>query len=190
MTASRLVHLMRHGTPAVEGLLLGRTDAPVTDMGVAACTRRAAGIDVRHVVASDLQRARRCASAIAAPLGLAVMVDPRWRELDFGDWDGCAPASIDPAALGNFYDDPETAAPPRGERWSALCARVADAVAALPDEPALVVTHGGAMRAVLANACGFDRRQVWAFDLPYAAMLSLRIWSGPQPTVQIVGLST
>ena len=94
------------------------------------------------------------------------------------------------SALGNFYDDPETAAPPRGERWSALCARVADAVAALPDDPALVVTHGGAMRAVLANACGFDRRQVWAFDLPYAAMLSLRIWSGPQPTVQIVGLST
>jgi alpha-ribazole phosphatase len=54
----------------------------------------------------------------------------------------------------------------------------------------LVVTHGGAIRAALADLCGFDRRQIWAFDLPYAALVSLRIWPGPKRTVQIVGLAT
>ena len=181
---------MRHGAPAVEGLLLGRTDIPVTDAGIASCATRARELDISHVIASDLQRASRCATAIAAPRGLAVEIDPRWRELDFGDWDGCTPASIDQDALARFYDDPDAAAPPRGERWSVLCSRVADAVAALPDEPALVVTHGGAMRAVLATACGFDLRQVWAFHLPYTSLISLRIWSSAQPTVQILGLST
>ncbi|WP_438907651.1 histidine phosphatase family protein, partial [Bacillus licheniformis] len=81
-----------------------------------------------------------------------------------------APASIDPAALGRFWDDPDAAAPPGGERWSALVARVGAAIAELPPEPTLIVTHGGAMRAALHVLCGFDVRTVWAFTLPYASL--------------------
>lgn len=189
MTPSML-YLMRHGAPAAEGRLLGRTDEPATTAGIEACVASARGLAVSRVIASDLVRAHACAAAIAAPLGVAVDVDRRWRELDFGEWDGVAPSSIDPAAFARFHDDPDAAAPPGGERWSALCDRVSDALAALPAEPILVVTHGGAMRAALAVACGFDRRQIWAFDLPYAALLSLRVWPGEERVVQIVGLTT
>ncbi|HXH15911.1 MAG TPA: histidine phosphatase family protein [Sphingomonas sp.] len=189
-----MLYLMRHGAPEREGRLLGRTDDPVTQAGIFACTARAAGLAVDQIVSSDLARAGDCASAIAAPLGRSVTQDPRWRELDFGDWDGHAPSSVDPVALARFYEDPDEAPPPGGERWSALQARVAAALHDLPDEPSLVVTHGGAMRAALATLCGFDRRQIWAFDLPYAALLSLRVWRSDEPAtppiVQIVGLAT
>jgi alpha-ribazole phosphatase len=184
-----MLYLMRHGAPAVAGRLLGRTDDPATEAGIAACAARAAGLDVARIEASDLIRARACAEAIAGPRGLPIALDSRWRELDFGTWDGLAPAAIDPAALGAFYDDPDTA-PPGGERWSSLHDRVASALAAMPPVPTLVVTHGGAIRAALTGLCGFDRRQIWAFDLPYAALVSLRIWPGPTRTVQIVGLAT
>jgi alpha-ribazole phosphatase len=190
VTTPHMLYLMRHGAPAVEGLLLGRTDSPATTNGIAACASRAHGLDIARFVSSDLLRARQCAAAVAEPRGLAVESDPRWRELDFGDWDGLAPLSVDSAALARFHDDPDAAPPPNGEQWSALCDRIAQALAALPPQPTLVVTHGGAIRAALTVACGFDQRQMWAFALPYAALITLKVWSGDTPTVQIVGLAT
>lgn len=175
---ARTIHLMRHGAPAIPGLLLGRTDPPATPAGIAACRAAAATIDARAVVASDLIRARDCAPP-------SPRIDPRWRELDFGDWDGLPPTAIAPDRLSRFYDDPDTHAPPGGERWSALTARIAAALADCATDT-LVVTHGGAIRAALAVTCGFDPRQVWAFLLPYAAILTLRCWTGG--TTQIVGL--
>ncbi|QJU59761.1 histidine phosphatase family protein [Sphingomonas sp. AP4-R1] len=174
------LYLLRHGEPELAGRMLGRTDCAVTEAGIAACRARAGGLAVEHLVASDLRRARDCAGAIGAPA-----IDPRWRELDFGEWDGLAAAEIDPVALGRFWDDPDAAPPPGGERWGDLVGRVGSALAALPDVPTLVVTHGGPMRAALHLLCGFDRRQVWAFDLPYAALLVLQRHEGG---AQIKGL--
>lgn len=188
MTA-RLVHLMRHGEPEGAGRFLGRTDSPATPAGIASCLDQAEGLAFRAVVSSDLGRARQCAEAIGERYGLTPMIDPRWRELDFGAWDGLAAADIDTAALSRFWDDPDAHAPPGGERWSALVHRAGEALAALPSEPVLILTHGGAMRAALAHLCGFEQRQLWAFDLPYAAALSLRIWNGSPPSAQILALT-
>ncbi|TXC72892.1 histidine phosphatase family protein [Sphingomonas ginsenosidivorax] len=174
---------MRHGAPVLTGRLLGRTDSPATEAGIAACVAQAEGLEVSAVVSSDLVRASACAAA----LGGAATIDPRWRELDFGEWDGLAAAEIDAAPLGRFWDDPDANPPPGGERWSSLTARVAAAVAAVT-VPTLVVTHGGAMRAALAGLCGFGQRELWAFDLPYASVLALKVWPGPTPTAQIAGL--
>jgi alpha-ribazole phosphatase len=187
MIAPVLIHLLRHGAPVLAGRLLGRTDCPATPAGIAACVAAVAGIDRHAILASDLRRASACAAAIAQ--GATARIDPRWRELDFGDWDGHAPATIDPAALARFHADPDAAPPPGGESWSALVARVGAALDDVADG-SLVVTHAGAMRAALAAACGFDQRQVWAVDLPYAALLSLRLWRGDVPMAQIVGLRT
>lgn len=178
---------MRHGEPTFTGRLLGRTDSPATPEGIADCVRTARDLTPRVVVSSDLIRARACAGAIADEHRRIVTIDPRWRELDFGAWDGLAAADVDGEALARFWDDPDAAPPPGGERWSALVARVGAALVGLADG-ALVVTHGGAMRAALAAACGFDTRTIWAVDLPYAAILSLRLWPGPMPAAQIVGL--
>jgi alpha-ribazole phosphatase len=185
-----MLYLMRHGAPAVAGRLLGRTDDPATEAGIAACVARAKGIAVERIASSDLIRARACAKAIGDRRGVSVEVDSRWRELDFGTWDGLSPAEIYAAELAAFYNDPDASPPPDGERWSALQDRVVGALAEMPRVSTLVVTHGGAIRAALADLCGFDRRQIWAFDLPYAALVSLRIWPGPTRTVQIVGLAT
>jgi alpha-ribazole phosphatase len=183
------LHLMRHGAPKGAGKMLGRTDAAPSVEGVAACQARAAGLVVETIASSDLARAVVPAKAIAAARGLTPVADPRWRELDFGDWDGLDSATIDAEALGRFWNDPDAHAPPGGERWSALVERVGAAIDALPDQPTLVVTHAGAMRAALAHLCGFGQRQLWAFSLPYAALLSLRLWPGDRRTAEIIGLA-
>lgn len=175
--------LMRHGAPVVPGLMLGRTDMAVRAAGIEDCRRQAAGLPFAHLVSSDLARARDCAAAIGA-----VTIDPRWRELDFGEWDGLPASAIDEAALGAFWRDPDGSPPPGGERWSMLTARVGDALAEMTPEPTLVVTHGGAMRAALAVLCGFDVAATAAFALPYAAVLALSVWPGEPHTAQVTGL--
>jgi len=185
-----LLHLLRHGAPERVGLMLGRTDCPPIVGGIRACVERAGSLAVEAVVGSDLSRAARAAEAVGDALGLTATTDPRWREIDFGDWDGLAPHAIDTAALSLFWQDPDANPPPGGERWSALVARIAGAIADLPARDTLVVTHGGAMRAALAHLCGLDHRAAWAFDLPYAALLTLRVWPGDPLSAQIAGLRT
>lgn len=184
-----ILHLLRHGRPVVHGRLLGLSDAEPVEEGISDCVIRAQGLAVTEIVTSDLRRSLLAAERIATEHGLPLRVDPRWRELDFGAWDGKATCEIDEYALGRFWNDPDAFPPPGGERWSDLVARVRSAMGVIR-EPALVVTHGGAMRAALHILCGFDQPQLWAFDLPYAARIDLRLWRGPQTSAQIIGLAT
>lgn len=179
---------MRHGAPALPGRMLGRTDCDATGEGIAACREQAQSLAVTRVISSDLKRATQCAAAVSGDLRVPHEIDPRWRELDFGEWDGLPSSAIDPDALGRFWADPDACPPPGGERWSGLVGRVLPAIDAMPEGPVLIVTHGGAMRAALHAVCGFAQPQLWAFDLPYACVLGLRIWPGPERTGQIVGL--
>lgn len=183
-----VIHLLRHGAPQVAGLLLGRTDTPSTPAGIAACVRQAEGLTFDSVVTSDLQRAARAGAAIAQARGMTQSFDPRWRELDFGAWDGLAPSQVNSEQMAAFWQDPDANPPPEGERWSALLARVSAAFADIATRDTLVVTHGGAIRAALAGLFGFEQRHLWAFDLPYAAVVSLKVWPGTPLTAQITGL--
>lgn len=186
------LHLLRHGEPEGAGRLIGRTDAPPTVAGITACVDQARDLEPEVLIASDLSRARLAGEAISLAAGVPLSIDPRWRELDFGAWDGLAPEDVEGAALARFWDDPEVHAPPEGECWSALVHRVSSAMSDLSARTTLIVTHAGAMRAALAVLCGFDVRQTWAVDLPYNSLLSLRVWPGDgpgqRPTAQIAGL--
>lgn len=182
------LHLLRHGEAEAVGRLMGRTDGAPTSAGIAACVTQICDIVAETLISSDLRRCHLAAEAIGQAIGLKPAIDTRWRELDFGDWDGLSVADIDSAALGRFWDDPESNPPPRGERWSALVARVSSAIIRLEPRPTLIVTHGGTMRAALAALCGFNQRQTWAFELPCAALLSLQIWPNDWPSAQITQL--
>ncbi|HEX7741849.1 MAG TPA: histidine phosphatase family protein [Sphingobium sp.] len=183
------LYLMRHGAPEMAGRLLGHLDAPPGRDGMALCIERARGLPFAHVVTSDLSRARSPGAIVAAERGLVHHVDPRWRELHFGAWEGSDPATLPADDLARFWNAPDECPPPGGERWSDLCDRVRAALADIA-EPALVLSHAGAMRAALAVLCGFDYRQAWAVDLPYGALLSLRVWRDEASTAQITGLVT
>lgn len=183
------VHLLRHGITDAEGRLIGRTDAVPLTEGIDACAERVGALQGLRIVTSDLWRARAAAERIAASWELPVQIDARWRELDFGAWDGLPFDAIDRDALAAFQTDPADRSPPGGEAWPALVARVTAALATI-DRPTLVVTHGGAMRAALASACTINFPQLWNIALPHAALLSLRLWPGTPRIGQIVGLIT
>lgn len=184
------LHLLRHGAPETPGLLMGHTDGPPTQGGIEYCRRQVHDLGIAALVSSDLSRAQRAADAIGRDLDVPPAIDNRWRELDFGAWDGLPTSMVEQGALERFWEDPDANPPPSGERWSSLVGRVAAAIAALKHQPTLIVTHGGAMRAALAHLCGLSMAQTWAIDLSYGALLELRVWPGAKPSAQITGLRT
>lgn len=111
------------------------------------------------VIASDLQRARETAEAIASALGLSVGTDPRLRELDVGAWSGLTRPEIearDPQALREFESGEPSVRPGGGEsrieiRERAL-AFVRDLARDRSGERLIVVTHLGVIRALVPGA--------------------------------------
>lgn len=159
-----LLGFLRHGEVAGPAhVYRGRSDAPLTPHGRGQMHAALAGMPPWGAVVSS--PARRCldfAREVAADKGIACSVDPDWRELDFGAWDNLHPdqaAVRDADVHAAFVRDPRRHPPPGGETLDALDARVGAALSRLGEAArasTLVVTHAGAMRAVLAQVLGLS----------------------------------
>lgn len=112
--------------------------------------------EFHHLVSSDLRRARETASIIGGGLLLATVTDPLIRERSFGALEGGALADLTSDVTGivdGFVSNPD-ARPAGGESFRDVVRRaelfVEHACAEWPDDPLLVVTHGGMIRALRA----------------------------------------
>ncbi len=155
--------LVRHGETDwnAAGRWQGHTDVPLNANGRAqalALAGRLRAEGVRAIGSSDLSRARGTAEILGEALGLEVAVlDPALRERAYGAWEGLTRAQCEsgyPREWARHVGDPQLA-PPGGESMEALLARVVPAIhgaAERLDAPALLVTHGGVMRAFLSAA--------------------------------------
>lgn len=177
------LYLVRHGEAEGnrERRYIGWEDVPLSAAGRAqagALARRLAGERLTAVWSSDLRRARETAEIIAAEHGLTVRADPGLREVNFGAWSGLTYAEMMLAAAGPvsaWLADPERHAPPGGESLAELRRR---ALAALPlQDGALVVTHGGTLRALLSF---WLDQPLWAVAAPLAG-LTVVDWEGGHP---------
>lgn len=172
--------LVRHGRTEANaaGLLLGRADPSLDDLGRAQATALARALpSVARVIASPLRRAQETAAAF----GLPVETDDRWIELDYGDWDGLVLKEMDPAAWERWRGDPSFA-PPGGESLVDLAARVHAACEALVDEAraadVVVVSHVSPIKAAVAWALGVGPETSWRMFLGVAAVTRVAI--GPR----------
>lgn len=171
MTADRQIWWVRHG-PTHQKTFCGWRDVPADLSDVAALARLSAGLPARAaLVSSDLGRAVRTADAIVGQR-------PRLphhrdlREFDFGAWDGQtfdAVAQTDPALSRAFWETPGDVAPPGGESWHKLAARVETAIAQLlpaaPAEGLIVVAHIGVILTQVARARGHTPAQALAQNI-------------------------
>lgn len=182
-----MILLIRHGQTAANaaGLLLGRDDPPLTDLGRRqAAVVSAAAPEVRRVVTSPLRRARETAAAFGPHV--AVEVDDRWTELDYGEFEGRPHGEIPSETWRRWRRDPSFA-PPGGESLAALGVRVRDACEQLAGEhgdgDVAVVSHVSPIKAAIAWALGVDDAVAWRMFLDVASISRVAI--GPNgPSVR------
>ncbi len=186
--------LLRHGASTwnAEGVMQGTADPPLSEAGRAEARALApllAGLSADVVVSSDLRRARQTAEALG--LGRAAP-DARWREASLGRWTG-RPAREVVAEDGPAYAAwlEGSAAPPGGEPFSDTCIRVAEAIRALAAsgaERALVVTHGGPIRAACATLAGLPRSGL--VMVPTASLTEIALPDGGPGSVIAFGVTS
>ena len=167
-----MIIVVRHGRTVsnAAGLLLGRADPDLDEVGVdqaarlASALAGAAGTGIDRIVTSPLLRTRRTAAAIEAATGAPVTVDERFIELDYGEWDQrpLSEVGADQWAAWRADDD---FAPPGGESLAALGRRVRSGLDELADEARdrdlVVVTHVSPVKAAVAWAVGGTDSMAW-----------------------------
>ncbi len=177
--------MVRHGqsTWNAEGRWQGQADPPLTAVGESQALQAAAALEEyapwSAIVTSDLQRAAVTASIIADELGHPrVALDKRLRERHVGDWQGLTRTEVEaryPGLLesGRRPDNFESthAAGRRG-----LEALIAVAAHLDGGGPALVVSHGGIVRAIrhlvgLDEELGFPNLSGQWFDVDGSAVV-------------------
>ncbi len=125
-------------------------------------------------VTSHLRRTHQTARAIRAhlPAGAPTepLIEPDLAEQHFGDWQGWTHDELAEKRNGTrhrFWLAPAVEAPPGGESFVQVIARVAPVIARLSREHAgrdiVAVTHGGTIRAALAIALDLDPERALAF---------------------------
>ncbi len=189
MTPAADAHLLlvRHAEPLDRDHCHGaRSDPGLSRLG----QRQAANLALRvRLLAGELGPVRRVlcspaarAIATAVPLGREVgrphAIDERWRERDFGTWEGRPWSELWPTVPAEVTSDAAAYlawTPPEGETASDVAQRLAPAVTeALAGEgTTVVVTHAGAVRQALVVALDLPAVTALQVSVPYGRVTGL-----------------
>lgn len=172
--------LVRHGRTAANaaGLLQGRIDLPLDEVGEQQADRIAASLGTVHrVVSSPLLRARQTAGRIASD----PQIDERWQEISYGAYEGRPQSDVPLEEWERWRTDPHHRVE-GGETLAELSDRTVAALLDLLDEARhhdiVVVSHVSPIKAAMAWALGVGVEISWRCQLDQAAMT--RISVGPR----------
>lgn len=190
--------LVRHGETEANaaGLLLGRAESPLTDRGrsQAAALGRLLRPEVTRLVTSPLGRARATAEALG--LGMDPVVDDRWIEVDYGEYDLQALGALPAEVWRQWRRDPGFR-PPGGESLAELGRRVRTACEELFASPGagardegdvVVVSHVSPIKAAVAWALGAEDGLAWRLYLSTASVTVIG-WGIDGPVLQRYNLT-
>lgn len=181
-----MIYLLRHGEipQSRPRRFVGRRDLPLSELGrgqAAQWGEKLRGIGFKAVYASPLSRCRETAR-LAAP-GREILLEPGWREISLGAWEGLSVDEVRQRFPGEYEARGEDLAghrPQGGESFAQVAERVTpmlEALAAAPG-PVLVVAHSGVIRAGLCRVLGLPLENLLRLELDYAGLCLLE--RGPQ----------
>ncbi|MGE3533197.1 MAG: histidine phosphatase family protein [Steroidobacteraceae bacterium] len=177
-----LLTLLRHGD--VEGraqVLRGRSDPVLSAYGQQQLQLAIASIEpaITAVVTSPLQRCHAFAQQYAQQHNLPLQRSEELREIDFGDWEELTLAEAeahDPAYFTQFKQDTANWCAPHGEAYAAFRERVRTAltiIASMKTRHILAITHGGVMRALIAELLQLSPASAARIGVPLAGICQL-----------------
>jgi probable phosphoglycerate mutase len=169
----RRVVLLRHGRTEwnATGRFQGQLDSPLDVIGQAQALAAAVAVAPMGpdaIVSSDLSRTADTAAAVAAETGDDVVLDPRLREINLGEWQGLTRTEArerfpDEYAAWQAGSDSRRGG---GETYAEVGARSVECVVEWLDQLGpgsllVAVTHGGTARATIGTLLGLDPDTWW-----------------------------
>ncbi len=149
------IYLIRHGkTGANERhLYCGSSDLPLSEGGMAALRKKRYAICAERYLTSGMLRTEQTLGLLFGDLPHEI--DPRFREVDFGDFElhSYEELKADPDYQTWITGDNEANIPPNGESGAQMTARVLEAFRELEGwgENTVLVAHGGVIAAIMES---------------------------------------
>jgi broad specificity phosphatase PhoE len=152
--------LVRHASTSATRAVAVPVDEPLDEHGRAAAARLAGALpNGCEVVSSPALRCRQTAEAA----GLRARIDAHVTECDFGNWAGLTLQQVDAEGAQAWMTDPESA-PHGGESLREFGARIGTWLESQA-QSAVVITHGGVVRAAVVHALGAPIDAFWRIDV-------------------------
>lgn len=167
------IFFVRHGQTGWNAAFRyqGQTDIALNEFGLAQAelvARRLKREQIKFVVTSDLCRARVTAEKIAELCEVPLRIEPAFREINFGLWEGQTYDAVRkkwPDLLQKLYDCPDEIVIPGGESFNQVQTRAMAAVERLikeyQDESIVILSHGATIRTIICDALNLGLNQVW-----------------------------
>ena len=164
-----MIYIIRHGQTELNTahVLQGRSNHPLNDAGIAQARATAQalaerGISFSHVFSSPLVRAVQTAEILAP--GVAVQLDERLIEMDYGPYEGADLTNPAPEIVTFFSDFVHNPAPKGMEQLVQVVARTGAFVEEVKGLPSniLVSTHAIAMKGILEYLTPSSQGAYWS----------------------------
>ena len=167
-----ILHLIRHPRPLIAaGICYGRLDISAENATAEAARLWSWLPSGLPVWSSPLLRCR----VLADELHPQPRIDERLAEMDFGAWEGRPWDTIPRAELDAWAADVGGYAPPGGESPRELQRRALDFVAGLNVPEAIIVTHAGVIRVLLAHWRGLSPAEWPRLVFGYGSLTTVEV---------------
>ncbi|WP_406168287.1 bifunctional RNase H/acid phosphatase [Streptomyces sp. NBC_00996] len=192
--------LLRHGetllTPQKRFSGSGGTDPSLSDVGREQAERVAAALAARGtiqaIVASPLTRTRETAGAVAARLGLDVVIEDGLRETDFGAWEGLTFGEVReryPDDLNAWLASPKAEPTGGGESFAATARRMATTrdklIASYAGRTVLLVSHVTPIKTLVRLALGAPPESLFRMELSAASLSAVAYYADGNASVRL-----
>ncbi|MFJ2826427.1 bifunctional RNase H/acid phosphatase [Streptomyces sp. NPDC087263] len=192
--------LLRHGetplTPQKRFSGSGGTDPALSEVGrdqaERAATALAARGTIQAIVASPLTRTRETAAAVAARLGLDVVIEEGLRETDFGAWEGLTFGEVReryPDDLNAWLASPDVEPTGGGESFEATARRIAltrdKLIAAYAGRTVLLVTHVTPIKTLVRLAIGAPSESLFRMELSAASLSAVAYYADGNASLRV-----
>ncbi|MEF3273979.1 MAG: histidine phosphatase family protein [Chloroflexus sp.] len=182
------IWLVRHGQTEANRArrYLGHGDSPLTEYGQrqhTAVARRLRALPFTRAIVSPTQRTRVLAALLSSQRNLPLTEDPRWLEVDQGQWEGLTYREVAqrfPTDVQARWANGIAGRPTDGESLAEVAERVSNAWAEILTTDrggrVLIVTHATPIQLVLCVCCHTPIAEHWRWRIDLGSITAFDIY--------------
>lgn len=144
------------------------------------------------IISSPLQRCSQPAKEWAREKVIPCLIEPRFREMEYGAWEGLSHADIEqqfPAMLSSWRNNPVETQIPDAESLHTFSNRVRqgwhDLLVRQREHNVLLISHSGPIRIILTDVINAPLASIRRFDIQYASWSGINI-TGENPVLEFL----
>lgn len=190
------IDLVRHGEVQTPGLFCAKANEPLSETGWHQLKALKNQEKWSGIVSSPQKRCSEFAAQLAQHQRIPLCVDQTWREMNFGRWSGQSYQSVwetDAPLLTQLWKTPLGFTAPEGESMQDFIIRIQGGWEKLlkqyQSEHILVLTHAGAIRALLATVLNIDYQSTQKFTVAHGKINRIRSWPDGEVSLMNWGCS-